>query len=433
MFTKKTIKDIALTDKRVLLRADYNVPVTDGVISDDYRIKQSVPTIEYILNQKPESLIIISHLGRPLGPQDKSASLKPVARRLGHLLDRPIYFVDDCAGASVREAAGKLEHGAILMLENLRYHPEEEKNDPHFAQSIAEDTGAQVFVQDGFGVVHRAHASTEAITKYLPSVAGLLLEKEVDTITRVMKQPARPLVTVVGGAKISDKIEILETFIKLADCVAVGGAMANDFLRAEKIPVGASLVDEGSVGLAAEIIAKARKAEMERNFSFLLPVDAVVSKSADGRQSTRVVDLASHSLADIEAYPKLPPHSASRVKSDEKILDIGPISAGQMVGAIKLADTVIWNGTLGVTETRGLAGAYPPFSHATHMVVEAIIGASNRHRNKAFSLVGGGDTVSYIEQQKLTDDFSHVSTGGGASLELMTGHKLPGIEALQDK
>lgn len=431
-FNKKTIRDWDLRGKRVLMRADYNVPIEKGVITDDYRIKQSLPTIEYLLEQEVK-LVIISHLGRPTNAFDKTASLAPVAKRLGELLDKNVAFATDCIGDDVKTAAERLDSGHILLLENLRYHPEEEKNDHGFAQAIIDATGAELFVQEGFGVVHRAHASTEAIAKIIPAVAGFLLEKEVDTITRVMEEPNRPFVAVIGGAKIGDKIEILERLIKMADLVAVGGAMANNFLQAEGYKLGKSLLDKESKDYAKRILAAARAAEKERNFNFLVPVDAVVSTTIDGKKPTRLVDFTSNSLADIEAYPRKPKHDSYSIRADEMVLDIGPMSAYQIAGAVRLAETVVWNGTLGVTETKGIAGTHAPFSHATKIVVDAMIGASNRHKNKAFSLVGGGDTVGYVEQAGLVKDFSHVSTGGGASLELMSGHKLPGVEVLWDK
>ena len=432
MFTKKTIRDWDLRGKRVLMRADYNVPVSGGKITDDYRISQSLPTIKYLLEQDA-SLVIISHLGRPSGPDDKATSLEPVAKRLSELLDKKVTFVHNCIGDEVATAAAALKPGHILMLENLRFHPEEEKDDPEFAKQIVQASGAEVFVQDGFGVVHRAHASTDAIAKIIPGVAGLLLEKEVDTITQVMQEPERPLVAVVGGAKISDKIEILERLIKIADLVAVGGAMANDFLLVEGHKLGKSLVDKESLAHARSILDSARAAEKERNFTFLVPVDAVVSTEINGTKPTRLVDLASNSLSDVESYPRKPAHKDYSVMADELVLDIGPMSAYAIAGAVRLANTVIWNGTLGVTETKGIAGAQAPFGHSTKIVVEAMIGLSNRHKNKGFTLVGGGDTVGYVENEGLVEDFGHVSTGGGASLELMSGHKLPGVEVLWDK
>ena len=356
-----------------------------------------------------------------------------MAKHLSKLLGKPVKFVDDCVGEAAKAACEQLGPGEIMLLENLRFHPEEEKNDKNFAKELVDVTGAEVFVQDGFGVVHRAHASTEAITHLLPSVAGLLLAKEVETIEKVIKQPAKPLVSVVGGAKISDKIEVLNKLIEISDCVAVVGAMANDFLLAEHVKVGKSLVERDVLDTTRDILQKAKREEKKRNFNFLVPVDVVVSKKTDGTAATRVVDVLGNSLADIQAYPKLPKPLSYTVGPEELILDIGPISAGIIAGAIKMANTVIWNGTCGITETKGIAGAADPFAHATRAITEAMIGGSNLHQNKPFSLVGGGDTVSYVEQQGLTEDFSHVSTGGGASLELIAGHKLPGVESLMGR
>lgn len=433
MLNKKTVRDIDLTGKRVLLRADYNVPVKDGKISDDYRIKQSLPTIEYILHQPGTSIVIISHLGRPESKDDKSCSLISVAKHLSSLLGKPVKFVSDSNGSGAKKAADELKPGAILMLENLRYHPEEERDERSFAKSIVEATKPDIFVQDGFGVVHRVHASTNSIAKLLPSVAGLLLEKEVQTINKVMREPARPLVAVVGGAKISDKIEIINKLTEIADCVAIGGAMTNNFLVAQGIKVGKSLVEPDSIDTARQIMENAKDAQRHRPFSFLIPVDVVVSKDRNGKASTRVVDLTSHSLADITSYPKIPAAEASEIGADEMILDIGPISAAYIGGAIKLARTVIWNGTMGVTETPGIAGAHTPFGHGTHIIVESMIGPANWHHNKPFTLVGGGDTAAYVEAEGLLEDFNHVSTGGGAALELMSGRPLPGVEVLLNK
>lgn len=430
-FNKKTIEDVKLAGKRVLLRADYNVPLKEGKIVDDFRIRQSLPTIKYILDQKPASLTIISHLGRPEGKRDADFSLLPVAGRLSQLLDRKVAFGLDCVGKQAQMAAGSGSH--ISLLENLRYHPEEEQNNTIFAHAIVDATGADIFVQDGFGVVHRAHASTEAITKLLPSVAGLLLAHEAQTLLSVIENPRRPLVAVVGGAKVSDKIEVLQKFIETADCVAIGGALANNFLVAEGHKLGKSLIEKTEIKTARELLATARAEEKKRNFTFMVPVDAVVSHSSDGRLTTRIVDLGSQALADIEAYPKQPEHKAINVAADEQALDIGPISAARIAGAVDLCNTVIWGGTLGVTETKGIAGAPAPFAHATEMVVEAMIGRSNAHLSKPFSVVGGGDTVAYVQGQRLVDDFNHVSTGGSASLELLAGKKLPGIESLLDK
>lgn len=428
MFTKKTIRDIDVTGKTVLMRADYNVPVENGKISDDYRIKQSLPTIQYLL-EKNVRLIICSHLGRPDGKPNEAESLAPVAQRLGELVcaDK-VQFVHDCIGPEVEAAAKALQPGHVLLLENLRFHAEEEKNDNAFAAQLA--SLAELFVQDGFGVVHRAHASTEAVTRHLPSVAGLLLEKEVDTITNVMENPRRPLMAVIGGAKISDKIEILHKFIDIADVVAVGGAMANTFLAAEGIPVAKSMIEADDISVAKDIIAKARDKAKGGKFTFYLPQDGVVATKVDKTVPTRIVGWQTHVVADTENYPKQAPHDAGEVQGDEMILDIGPVSSSFIAGTMQLASTVVWNGTVGVAEAPGLQGPVGPYAHGTKVVMEAILG---EYGHRPFSLAGGGDTAAYIAQAGLVNAFDHVSTGGGASLELMAGRKLPGVEALQDK
>lgn len=428
MFTKKTVRDIDVRGKRVLLRADYNVPLdAKGTITDDYRIKKSLPTIQYLLDQDCK-LIICSHLGRPSGPNDTKNSLFPVAKRLRELLNKDVEFVPDCVGERAEKVSASLQPGQVALLENLRFHPEEEKNDEGFAKQLA--SLADVFVQDGFGVVHRAHASTDAVTHYLPSVAGLLLENEVDTITNVMINPGRPLVAVVGGSKIADKLDILYRFIDIADMVAIGGAMANTFLLAEGINIGASLADRNDLQTAKDIMAKAHEKAKNGKFIFYLPQDGIVANKIDKTAPTRIVDWSAHVVADIENYPKRPPHMASYVREHEMILDIGPFSASFIAGSMQFADTVVWNGTMGVTELIGLQGPVGPYSHGTDLIMEAMMGA-NGHR--PYSLVGGGDTAGYIEQRKLVEAFNHVSTGGGASLELMAGRKLPGVEALMDK
>lgn len=427
MFTKKTIREIDIRGKRVLLRADYNVPVDKGEITDDYRIKQSLPTIKYLLDQDVK-LIICSHLGRPTGPNDTANSLFPVAKRLKELLNQDVEFVPDCIGERAEKVAASLQPRQIALLENLRFHPEEEKNDDLFAAKLA--SLAEVFVQDGFGVVHRAHASTDAITHHLPSVAGLLLEKEVDTITNVMEKPKLPLMAVIGGAKIADKIDVLHRFIDIADFIAVGGAMANTFLAAEGIPIGASKADMDELPIAKDVLAKARAKAKEKRFIFYLPQDGVVAHKVDSAAPTRIVDWSSHVIADIEHYPKRPPQAASAIQPDELILDIGPFSGSFIAGGMQLAETVVWNGTMGVTETKGLQGPIGPYSHGTELIIEAMTGQLG---HRPFSLVGGGDTVGYVEERNLVDVFNHVSTGGGASLELMAGRKLPGVEALMNK
>lgn len=428
MFTKKTIRDIDLEGKRVLLRADYNVPVDEhGNVTSDYRITQSVPTLRALL-EKNVRLVVCSHLGRPDGKPDPAYTLKPVAVRLGELLDREVKFVSDCVGVEVEQAVNALQPGEILLLENLRFHPEEEKNDSAFAAELAR--WGDVFVQDGFGVVHRAHASTEGVTHHLPSVAGLLLEKEVHTITDVMTSPQRPLTAIVGGAKIADKIEVLQKLIDLADFVAVGGAMANTFLAAKGLDVGKSKYDAGEIELANDILRQAAEKARKGAFTFYLPQDGVVATAVDKTAPTRLVDWDADLISEVQSYPKQPARETQQVAENEMILDVGPFSAAFIAGGVQLARTVIWNGTLGVTEVPAINGPVGPYSHGTEVLIEALTGEFG---SRPFTLVGGGDTSGYIEERKLTGAFNHVSTGGGASLELMAGRALPGVDALEDR
>ncbi len=430
MFTKQTVRDIDIDGKTILMRADFNVPLEDGKIANDYRIRQALPTIQYLLEHNVR-LIVCSHLGRPKGKVNDDDSLFPIAKRLGELLGSDkVNFVRECVGPSVTKAVGSMNQGDVILLENVRFYPEEEANDADFAKRLIADTGAEIFVQDAFGVVHHGAVSVSELPKYIPGVAGLLLEKEVDTITNVMQNPDRPLMAVVGGAKISDKIEILNKFIDMADIVAVGGAMANTFLLADGIDVAQSLVEKDDIGIAKDILAKARAKAKEGNFVFYLPQDAVVSTALDKQVPTRIVDWSAHAISAIENYPKRPPHEASQIKSNEMILDVGPFSASFIAGSLQLAKTVVWNGSLGVAELSGLQGPIGPYAHGTRIVMDAILGQMG---NRPYSLVGGGDTVSFIESQGLIEHFNHVSTGGGASLELMAGRILPGVAALRDK
>lgn len=428
MFSKKTVKDIDLHEKRVLLRADYNVPIDSrGVVTGDYRIKKSIPTIKFLLEQNAK-IVICSHLGRPDGKPNRAFSLEPVATRLSEMLGMEVQFAGDCIGEESVLISQKLQPGQILLLENLRFHPQEEDDDDNFAAELAKH--GELFVQDGFGVVHRKHASTDAITRHLPSVAGLLLEKEVATISGVMDDPKRPLMAIIGGAKISDKIDVLNKFVEIADFVAVGGAMANTFLAAQGIKVGKSKYEQESIETARQIIERAAEKSANQKFTFYVPQDGVVAKAVDKSSPTRVVDWNSHFLSEAMNYPRNPSPQALEVGEDEMILDIGPVSASFINGATQLAQTVVWNGTLGVTETPALSGPVGPFAHGTEAVIEGLIGD---YGAQPYAIVGGGDTASYIEGRMLTDSFKWVSTGGGASLELMAGKPLPGLEALQDQ
>ncbi len=403
MFHKKTIKDVPIEHKTVLLRADYNVPLNEkGEIDDDYRLQQSLPTLKFLIKAKCK-IVICSHLGRPDGKPDKKFSLEPVAKRLSELLKLPVGFVHDCVGDRVKVAAKNLKPGEIVLLENVRFYPEEEENDVAFAKKLAESSMAEYFVQDGFGVVHRAHASTEAVTRFLPSVAGLLLEKEVSTIEKAMSNPKRPLVVVLGGAKISDKIKVIERFIDIADQIIIGGAMANTFLVAQDVSIGKSKFEPDQEKEVERIYSLARKKVGDKVRDFLLmPTDFAVAPE----------------IAN-QPRPEIVPRSA--VPADKYILDLGPDSTEAIVAAVEKAGSVIWNGTLGMAE-------FPTFAYSSARLATALA----KHREKTFSLIGGGDTADFALHwdPRKGGSFGHVSTGGGASLELMAGKKLPGVEAL---
>lgn len=401
-FFKRTVKNMPLRGKTVLVRADYNVPLeTDGTIADDFRIRSSLPTLEYLLSQGCK-IVLISHLGRPEG-HDKSCSLNVVATRLEELLGKRVQFVEDCIGEKVRMRVKKAPAKSVLLLENLRYYPEEEQNDANFAKKIAKDSGAAYFVQDGFGVVHRAHASTSAITQWLPSCAGLLLEKEYTTITNVMKHPKHPLVAVLGGAKVSDKLPLIEALEPLAEKIVIGGAMANTFLAVAGVNMGASKYESGQEAEIKHIYQRAIKkvgAKDVHDF-LLLPSDVAVAKTIDATAQRRNVGVRA-------------------IQKDDKALDIGEKTIEKYVAAIEKAKTVLWNGTMGYAEL-------PAFSHGSARIALALA----THPN-VVSVIGGGDTADFVLHwdSKSGGSFTHVSTGGGASLELMAGEKLPGVEAL---
>jgi len=403
-FTKKTIRGVPLDNKTVLVRVDYNVPQDEaGAIEDDFRIRASLPTIEYLLKHGCK-VVIISHLGRPVG-RELRYSLEPVAERLAKLLKRTVFFVEDCIGPKVKMAIKKSPSGSLFLLENLRFYDEEEKNNPVFAKKIVDATGARYFVQDGFGVVHRAHASTDAITMELPSVAGLLLEKEVSTITKAMKHPKQPLVAVLGGAKVSDKLPLIGTIIPIASQILIGGAMANTFLAAKGIPVGRSKFEPELVSEVTKIyeLAAQKDGVDDVDDFIVLPTDVAVASevSENARRKNVMID---------------------KIGDDERALDIGTASIEDFVRRIGSAKTVIWNGTLGYAEL-------PAFSHSSARVALAL--ATNPD---CTSIIGGGDTADFVRHwdSKEGESFTHVSTGGGASLELMAGKKLPGVESLLD-
>lgn len=398
-FPKKTIRDIPTHGKRVLLRADFNVPLSeDGVISSDYRIAQTIPTIQYLLDRNCE-VIIVSHLGRPNGVHDAILSLKPVADRLSELLELPVTFLSEGFGDAGLQALKKHRPKTVTLLENIRFYPGEEANDLVFAQQLVQTIKPDYVVQDGFGVVHRAHASTEGISHLIPAVAGLLLEKEVTMLESAMKAPNRPLVAVLGGAKISDKLPLVEQFLKQADTILIGGAMANTFLKAAGHPVGKSLVDEDGLALAQRILEQAKEGQI------VLPVDVAVGDQIDHEAQRR--DSALGGVAENEA-----------------ILDIGFETMRLFTEAIAKAGTVIWNGPMGYSGN-------PAFAQGSDVIAEVL----SKHHDIT-SIIGGGDTADFVlswQSSHPGTQFTHISTGGGASLELMSGQKLPGIEALLGK
>ncbi len=402
-FFKLTIRDVPLDHQTVLVRADYNVPLAaDGTISDDFRIRASLPTLQYLLDRGCK-IVIISHLGRPEG-RDPALSLEPMALRLAQLLKRDVRFVDDTIGDRVYQAIKRAPKVSITVLQNLRYYVEEEADSHAFAKKIAKATAARYFVQDGFGVVHRAHASTHAITLCIPSVAGFLLEREYTIITEAMESPKRPLIAVMGGAKVSDKIAVIQRFVKVADKIIIGGAMANTFLAYKGLSVGASKVEEGQRAVLDAIYAAARDKVGDKVDDFIiLPVDLAVAPSVSFDSQRRVV-------------------MADNLKSADIALDIGDASIERVATEVGKARSVIWNGPLGYSEI-------PAFAHSSARL--ALVLAI---QPDTVSIIGGGDTADFVLKwdSKGGRSFTHVSTGGGASLELMAGDKLPGVESLLD-
>ncbi len=389
---KKTIRDIDFKKKKVFVRVDFNVPLKDGVVTDDTRIRAALPTINYLL-EHGAALLLASHLGRPKGGPDPKYSLKPAAERLGELLGKPVKLVPDCVGTVAEEAAAVITAGEVYVLENVRFHPEEEKNDATFAKRLS--VLADVYVNDAFGSAHRAHASTEGIAHYLPAVAGLLMEKEIEYLGGAVDNPKHPYVAILGGAKISDKIGVIDNLLAKADKVLIGGGMANTFFKAQGIEMGDSLVEESSLETAKSTLAKA-------GGKLLLPVDAVIANAFDANAEMRTIDVA------------------AGVPAGWRILDIGPKSVAAYAEALKGSALVVWNGPMGVFE-------FPRFAVGTNGVAQAVAASG------ATTVVGGGDSVAAIEQAGLTDKITHISTGGGASLEMLEGRTLPGLAALNDK
>lgn len=392
---KMTVRDINVTGKRVFVRVDFNVPMDqEKKITNDKRITAAFPTINY-LREQGAKIILASHLGRPKGKVNPAFSLAPVAKRLSELLHTEVKMAPDCIGAAVDEMAGKLENGELMLLENVRFYAEEEANDAGFAEKLAQL--ADVFVQDAFGVAHRAHASTAGIAAYIPGVAGFLLEKELAFLGRALANPQRPFVAIVGGAKVSDKIGVIENLLTKVDTLIIGGGMANTFLRARGCQTGKSLVEEDKLDLAMQSLGKAR----QYGVNLLLPTDVVIADRFAADACFRTV------LAD-------------QIPQDWQALDIGPATIIEYRKALKDAKTIVWNGPMGVFE-------FDNFAHGTYAVAQAVA------ETDAVSIVGGGDSVAAIEKTGLSGKITHISTGGGASLKFLEGKELKGVTALRDK
>lgn len=391
---KQTIQDVIVKDKKVFVRVDFNVPMKDGVITNDTRVRATLPTLNYLLEQGA-AVILGSHLGRPKGQRVAEFSLAPVAARLSELLGREVKLAPDCIGEEVEQMARELKSGEVLLLENLRFHKEEEKNDPDFAKALA--SLADVAVNDAFGVSHRAHASVEGITNFIPAVAGYLMEKEIKFVGQAVANPVRPFVAIIGGAKVSDKIGVIDNLLTKVDTLIIGGGMANTFVAAQGYSVGKSLLEEDKLELAKTLIAKAK----DTGVKLLLPTDMVVAD--------RFAPDAEHKNVAVDAIP-----------SDWMALDIGEETAKAYATALADAKTVVWNGPMGVFEMDA-------FAHGTTAVAKAVAASD------ATSVVGGGDSISALQKTGLSDRITHISTGGGASLEFLEGKVLPGIAALADK
>ena len=391
MFNKKTIRDLDVKEKRILIRVDFNVPLKDGEVVDDTRIRAALPTLAYLL-ERDAKLILCSHLGRPKGEAKPEFSLAPVAKYLGGLVDSPVIFADDCLGDVAKTAAAALKKSEILLLENTRFHAGEKKNDPGMAAALA--SLADVFVNDAFGTAHRAHASNVGVAQLLPSAAGLLLEKELIYLGETIANAEKPFIAILGGAKVSDKIGVINNLLAKTDQILIGGGMANTFFKAQGYEMADSLVEEDAVETARELLAKA-------GGQIQLPVDVVIANSFSEQAEYKIV-------------------ATGNVPAGWRILDIGPETVSAYASIIQEAKTVVWNGPMGVFE-------FPNFAKGTFGVAEAVAAAD------VLSVIGGGDSVAAIKQANLDDKVSHISTGGGASLEMLEGKILPGVAALQEK
>jgi len=393
---KKSVEDIEVNGKRVLLRVDFNVPlnINNGTVSDDTRIRASLPTIKYLVDHKAK-VIICSHLGRPKGKVVENLRMAPVAQRLSQLMGLPVSTASDCIGQEVESKVRALKEGDILILENVRFHPEEEANDPEFARKLAKL--ADIYVNDAFGTAHRAHASTVGVAKYLPAVAGLLMKKELKVMEKLLHDSERPSACLIGGAKVSDKIELLQNMLRKVDMLLVGGGMAATFLKAQGYEVGHSLVEDDKLDLARKLLQEAEMLKV----SFLLPIDVVVAEEIRAGIPTRVVPI-------------------SNIPSGSYIVDIGPQSIELFCNELKRCRTIMWNGPMGIYEI-------PQFAQGTRSIATFLATLN------ATTVIGGGSSAEIVQEMGLADKMTHVSTGGGASLRFLEGAKLPGVEVLLDK
>lgn len=393
---KKTVRDVSFKDRRVLVRVDFNVPLDGDTITDDTRIRAAVPTLKYILDQEPRSVILLSHLGRPKAKGEAGTSLAPVAPALAALLGRDVAFVEDTVGDAVKAAAEALPVGGVLLLENTRYYKGEEKNDPELAAQMAEL--GDVFVNDAFGTAHRAHASNVGLSSRMESVAGLLMEKEIDYLATAIEQPEHPFIAIMGGAKVSDKILVIEALLKKVDYLFIGGGMANTFFAAQGGELGDSLVEKDAIETARDLLSKGGS-------KLVLPVDVVIADAFSNDANHRVIPVT------------------EPVPAGWRILDIGPATLEKFAELLADAKTVVWNGPMGVFEM-------PNFAKGTFGVAQLLADATARG---AVTIIGGGDSAAAVEQSGLADKMTHISTGGGASLEMLEGKELPGVAAIADK
>ncbi|SDO71503.1 phosphoglycerate kinase [Paenibacillus sp. yr247] len=392
--SKKSVRDVEVTGKRVFVRVDFNVPVENGQITDDTRIRETLPTIKFLI-EKGAKIILASHFGRPKGQVVEELRLTPVAAKLAELLGQSVIKTNEAIGEIVKAQVSALENGDVLLLENVRFYEGEEKNDPALAQAFAEL--ADLFVNDAFGAAHRAHASTEGIAHYLPAVSGLLMEKELDVLGKALNNPERPFTAIVGGAKVKDKIDVINNLLNIADNVIIGGGLSYTFLKAQGYEIGKSLVDNDKLDLALSFIEKAKA----KGVNFLLPVDIVVADKFGADANTQIVG--------VDGIP-----------AEWEGIDIGPKTREIYADAIAKSKLVVWNGPMGVFEIE-------PFSHGTLAVAQACAATSG------YTVIGGGDSAAAAEKFHLADQMDHISTGGGASLEFMEGKALPGVVALNDK